>query len=747
MPPNDPPNCDASFDTRLASVRQVFDELDRDDEIAGSDEREHIDASTDPNEEIDRVPKTPPPRSPHVLPSSDLGAPIPCSQRRNLISDDDRSVAQQRETRPTLDDSQRRSSQSHVIVSKARATASVHCPAPDCEYWGFVPRTITRHYQQTHGGTLDFQWTCSEPGCNQVSCSQQKIWDHEQEQHNLPCFGTPPLHPSDVPTGTRILDYRVPTNASRFPCPFTDQCSHSSARCDVLTKHVETIHNVTIRQVWLRPRPYCPYETTEKRIVMKHVKYECRARDTGSNPIVEPPPAQPDTCPGCRLETGSSIELRKHMRIHPGLTNLESGRLFGPLSEQDQMLVEQAIGDVGYEIVDVVHYLRLHRTWRSPARIQEAVRKVASRPLNQRFPHMKVPQNDTTRSITEVNFSFWPIVHGTRRTERTTLTPTTKKPQRHPTHTNKENRDQAEKLIDAIVRRHLVRDSDSWDTVERKDAGLRDALWQCIQELTSPQSQRGEEQGERALRAQDTERDITAELRDPRLPRREQRRLLRQRAEQRQENGSLYFQRKYQHRPKQVFEELTDKPRSPPCPIPCTSLEETFRTRYAEDQNGTLPPLSPRTTQEATEISQTEIPEEVVPETQEICHTAPAPNEAGEVDRVTDENSTEEQDRGWRLREPTIESVETRLSALNQTSSAGPDGITYAIWKLFPSLTTWLEAIFRKCFQEARIPAQWRISKTILLLKKPTADPLDIGNWRPVSLITVGRRTQSESYT
>ncbi|KAL1921098.1 uncharacterized protein VTP21DRAFT_11733 [Calcarisporiella thermophila] len=398
MPPDDPPNCDASFDTRLASVRQVFDELDRDDEIAGSDEREHTDASTDPNEEIDRVPETPPPRSPYVLPSSDLGAPIPCSQRRNLISDDDRPVAQQRETRPILDDSQRRSCQS--MSSSPRRE-----PRP----------ASTARLQAANTGAL---------------CRGQSLatTSRPMEASRLPMDLLGARLRSSIQQPTEDMGSRTGAtqpallrNASSPPIrrPYRNKDLGLPPRCDVLTKHVETIHNVTIRPVWLCPRPYCPYETTEKRIVTKHVKYECRAKDTGSNSIVDPPPAQPDTCPGCRLETGSSIELRKHMRIHPGLTDdLESGRLFGPLSEQDQMLVEQAIGDIGYEIVDVVHYLRLHRTWRSPARIQEAVRKVASRPLNQRFPHMKEPQNDTTRSITEVNFSFWPIVHGTRRTER-----------------------------------------------------------------------------------------------------------------------------------------------------------------------------------------------------------------------------------------------------------------------------------------------------------------------------------------
>lgn len=41
--------------------------------------------------------------------------------------------------------------------------------------------------------------------------------------------------------------------------------------------------------------------------------------------------------------------------------------------------------------------------------------------------------------------------------------------------------------------------------------------------------------------------------------------------------------------------------------------------------------------------------------------------------------------------------VENRLFRLKNNTSAGPDGITYEIWKVFPCLTDWLFGAFKLC--------------------------------------------------
>ncbi|KAK6733917.1 hypothetical protein RB195_017590 [Necator americanus] len=75
------------------------------------------------------------------------------------------------------------------------------------------------------------------------------------------------------------------------------------------------------------------------------------------------------------------------------------------------------------------------------------------------------------------------------------------------------------------------------------------------------------------------------------------------------------------------------------------------------------------------------------------------------------------------------------MSVKNRTASA-PDRIRPEHLKsLPPVLINTLARLFTRYLSECRVPKQWKISKTVLLYKK--GDPHDIGNYRPICLLSV----------
>ena len=66
------------------------------------------------------------------------------------------------------------------------------------------------------------------------------------------------------------------------------------------------------------------------------------------------------------------------------------------------------------------------------------------------------------------------------------------------------------------------------------------------------------------------------------------------------------------------------------------------------------------------------------------------------------------------------------------TSSPGPDGITYAMLKRFSPIPHFLATIFNKIFESSDPPKSWRVSRTVLIFK--SGDKLDPKNYRPISL-------------
>ncbi|KAK6744295.1 hypothetical protein RB195_011164 [Necator americanus] len=87
---------------------------------------------------------------------------------------------------------------------------------------------------------------------------------------------------------------------------------------------------------------------------------------------------------------------------------------------------------------------------------------------------------------------------------------------------------------------------------------------------------------------------------------------------------------------------------------------------------------------------------------------------------------------------PKVLSSEVRhaiMSVRNRTAP-GPDRIRPEHLKSLPSvLINTLARLFTRYLSKCKVPKQWKTSKTVLLYKK--GDPHDIGNYRPICLLSV----------
>ncbi len=66
------------------------------------------------------------------------------------------------------------------------------------------------------------------------------------------------------------------------------------------------------------------------------------------------------------------------------------------------------------------------------------------------------------------------------------------------------------------------------------------------------------------------------------------------------------------------------------------------------------------------------------------------------------------------------------------SSSPGPDGVGYQVWKSMSGSAKLLSEVFNTCLLTGRIPHLWKGSTTILIHKHGDVDVPR--NWRPISL-------------
>ncbi|KAK6749192.1 hypothetical protein RB195_001658 [Necator americanus] len=76
------------------------------------------------------------------------------------------------------------------------------------------------------------------------------------------------------------------------------------------------------------------------------------------------------------------------------------------------------------------------------------------------------------------------------------------------------------------------------------------------------------------------------------------------------------------------------------------------------------------------------------------------------------------------------------ITSVRNRTAPGPDRIRPEHLKnLPPVLINTLARLFTRYLSECKVPQQWKTSKTVLLYKK--GDPHDIGNYRPICLLSV----------
>ncbi|KAE9414177.1 hypothetical protein Angca_006084, partial [Angiostrongylus cantonensis] len=83
-----------------------------------------------------------------------------------------------------------------------------------------------------------------------------------------------------------------------------------------------------------------------------------------------------------------------------------------------------------------------------------------------------------------------------------------------------------------------------------------------------------------------------------------------------------------------------------------------------------------------------------------------------------------------------LSKIRHAISSVKYRTAPGPDRIRSEHLKnLPPVLVSTLPRLFTRYLSDCMVPTQWKTSKTVLLFKK--GDPHDIGNYRPICLLSV----------
>ncbi|XGW13389.1 hypothetical protein V3C99_000036 [Haemonchus contortus] len=76
------------------------------------------------------------------------------------------------------------------------------------------------------------------------------------------------------------------------------------------------------------------------------------------------------------------------------------------------------------------------------------------------------------------------------------------------------------------------------------------------------------------------------------------------------------------------------------------------------------------------------------------------------------------------------------ITSMRRCTAPGPDRIKPEHLKRIPQvIVRTLARLFRRYQSECKVPTSWKTSKTVLLYEK--GDPDDIGNYRPICLLSV----------
>ena len=74
---------------------------------------------------------------------------------------------------------------------------------------------------------------------------------------------------------------------------------------------------------------------------------------------------------------------------------------------------------------------------------------------------------------------------------------------------------------------------------------------------------------------------------------------------------------------------------------------------------------------------------------------------------------------------------------MNFISLKNPFKIPYKVYKLCPNIFDYLFRLFKSCFKNCVVPAQWRNATEVYIPKSGSPDPNNIKDFRPISLLNV----------
>jgi hypothetical protein len=100
------------------------------------------------------------------------------------------------------------------------------------------------------------------------------------------------------------------------------------------------------------------------------------------------------------------------------------------------------------------------------------------------------------------------------------------------------------------------------------------------------------------------------------------------------------------------------------------------------------------------------------------------------------------QDKGLSIQQ---DETEKKVRELRKGKRGGVDGISSEIIKAGgKEMVQILTRLFNKCFEKKIIPKSWRTAEMCLIFKKE--DDMDIGNYRPICLLSVFYKIFSNTY-